>query len=154
MAEEIESKRMGWEELSRTPEFATLTKKQQLFMCTYISNGYNEISAIRTAYNCKNDNSAKVMSYPLLRNFNICLVLSIHFGSDQREAFLARLQRDIAKGNISDSLLRAYTLYAEVRGWHGYGNAKPRSTSEKIEAQVEPEKKSEPNSFDLSGFER
>lgn len=119
------AQRLGWEELSQTPEFALLTPKEQLFIATYISNGYNVVHAIRTAYDCSTDKNAKIMSYPLMRRPQITTVLMIHFGdwnSDDHidasvDAFTKRLARDIIRGKIDETQLKAMRLLAEVNGW-------------------------------------
>lgn len=108
------------QELSETSEFHNLTDKQKMFVSTFISNGYNKIHAIRTAYQCKNDLSAKVMSYSVMNTFAVTMVLAIHFGDEPVDTFLKHIARSIRKGRIKPEQLALYKLYAEVSGWrHG-----------------------------------
>jgi hypothetical protein len=178
MSEETQT-RMGLDELSKTQEFASLTSKQKMAVATYISNGYDIIHAIRTAYRCKNDHIAQIMSYRFLRSFGVAMTLSRHFGSDPLDTFLAQLARDIIKGRITDTQIKAYTLYAECQGWkksayvRAYELAKEmgfkkddrhlhithqRKLKREIMAAIEEAKKPEEKeqgseTFDLSHFE-
>ena len=167
--------RMGWEEVAETPEFKRLTAKQKMFVVTYIENGYDPIHATRTAYLCKSDKNAHIMSYALLRNFHVIMCLAYHFGDDPEKTFLDSLARDIHKGTIDDNLLKAYLLYAEVKGWKksavvrayelakemGYGPAQRKKGDPGISnlktniknAEKQAAKDKANPEFDLSGFE-
>lgn len=173
---------MDLDELSTTHEFASLTKKQKMAVATYISNGYDIVNAMRTAYVCKSDEVAKIMSYRFLRAFNVAMTLSLHFGESPQDTYLSQLARDIMKRKISDTQLKAYTLYAEIKGWKkpaivrayelakelGYGpNAKSARESKRdpgtdhiksrlmtaIREGKKREAEKEANPFDLSDFE-
>lgn len=144
--------RMGWEELSRTPEFSMLTDKEKLFICTFIENGYDVVNAIRTAYKCKNDHNAKIMSYPLLRRPQITTVLMIHFGdwdSEQQpdasvDAFTQRLARDIIRGRVDDTTLKALRLLAEVKGWYQSPTVKALEVAQQMGYSFDTNRSAEP----------
>jgi hypothetical protein len=105
------------EQLAETAEFQCCTAKEKLCIATFISNNYDQINAIRTAYPCANDHVALLMSYAVFGRFKVQMAVAAHFNDDPQQAFLHRLVRDIAKGKIDPVKLRAYTLYAEVKGW-------------------------------------
>jgi hypothetical protein len=105
------------EEMSKTPAFLSLTTRQKLCFATYISNGYDIINAVRTAYACKDDKTAKIMSYRFFRCFNIVMALSLHFGDTPQEKFLTLLTRDLVKSKLDKEKVKAYSLYAQVMGW-------------------------------------
>jgi len=118
--------RMDWEELSQTPEFQLLTDKQKMFVATYISNGYDVLHAMRTAYDCKNNYLARIRSYPVLRSPVVGMVLMLHLGRpfefaeviSTQEGFIKQLAKDISKGAIKWNKLQAMRFYAEVNGWY------------------------------------
>jgi len=147
--------RMPFEELSKTEEFERLTKKQQAFVKAYCVK-YNVIEAMRAAYNCKSDEVARIMSYPLMRNINIISVLNRHFGTDPINDFLLTLDRAIHNKHLTIAQISALKLYSEVKGW---GTALP-SKSGSAEPEVpEPEAKkpkrkprAKESDFDLSDF--
>lgn len=112
------TEKLDWEELSKTREWALLNDKQRLFVATYISNGYNPVNAVRTAYKCKSDMTANIMSYRLLKSFNVIMCLSRHYGDDPKETFLNTLAKEICRGKLDQTHLRAYQLYAEIQGWY------------------------------------
>ena len=105
------------EELAKTPEFQRLTQKQKLFVYTYCSNDYDLVNAVRTAYLCKNDEVARIMSYRLLSAINVAMCLSVHFGDTPIEGFLNVLERCIRSGKITSTQIKAFQLYAELQGW-------------------------------------
>jgi hypothetical protein len=171
--------KLTWEEISQTLEFKRLTPKQQMFLCTYISNGYDPINACLTAYKCKSERNARIMTYGLLRHFGICMCISLHMGDDPQDTYCNQLARDILKGRITPDSLAAYRLYAEVKGWKksavvrayelakemGYGPAQRRrldqgsnlkqsvAASLKEAAKVLDAKEKKPGDYDLSEFE-
>jgi hypothetical protein len=144
--------RMGWEALSQTAEFAMLTPKEKLFVCTYISNDYNVVHAIRTAYKCKNDKNAEIMSYPLLRRPQITTVLMIHFGDWDPEqqpdasvdAFTKRLARDIIRGRIDETELKALRLLAEIKGWYKSPTVKALEVAQELGYSFDTNRSAEP----------
>jgi PleD family two-component response regulator len=109
-------------ELTKTPEWRMLTRKQQMFVATYVQNAldnqaFDPVTAIRTAYKCKNDRSALVMSYRVMSAFNVSMCLSRCFENDPQQSFLAMLCRQITKGTITAQQIQAYKLYANIQGW-------------------------------------
>jgi len=112
-----ESRRMPLEELARTIEFGALNRKQKLAVATYISNGYDIVNAIRTAYPCKNDEIASIMQHRFFASPSVALTLCRHFGTDPKEDFLTRLVKAIIKGKISPEQIKLYELYANVHKW-------------------------------------
>jgi hypothetical protein len=112
-----EDRRMPLDDLSKTIEFGSLTKKQKLAVATYISNGYDIVNAIRTAYPCKNDEIASIMQHRFFASPSVVLTLCRHFGTDPKEAFLTRLVKDIIKGKISPEQIRLYEIYANANHW-------------------------------------
>jgi hypothetical protein len=116
-AKDENDRRVPLDELAQTPEFLVLTKKQKLFIATYIMNGYDAVNAIRTAYDCKDDSIAAIMQHRLFNTFSISMAMSRHFGSDPKKVFMVRLIKTMTKGIINNNQIRAYELYARLNGW-------------------------------------
>lgn len=148
--------RMPIQILCETAEFKRLTKKQQAFIRAYVTN-YDPIVSVRAAYNCKSDEVARIMSYPLLMNINIISVLNRHFGTDPINDFLVTLDRAIHNKHLTIAQMQALKLYSDVKGW---GSALPTRSSGEPEPQMpdvkKPKKKQPPQlkeaEFDLSDF--
>lgn len=104
------------------PEFLMLTQKQQLFVATYVSAGmaegghYNVISALKTAYACKSEESARVMSYALMQNIHILAVLNLHFGVSPTDQFLKELDRAIRNKKITRAQVELLALKSKMMG--------------------------------------
>lgn len=114
-------KRLSLAELRATSEFQRLTQKQQLFVATYCEQGlvdgkYDPIAATRTAYECKNLESARVMSYSLMQNIRIVSVLNLHFNVTPTEDYIRMLERAVRNKNLTNAQLGAMRLLAEVKG--------------------------------------
>jgi hypothetical protein len=113
------TKRMSVEDLKKTPEFQHLTQKQRLFVATYCAGGlldgnYDPIAATRTAYNCKNYESARCMSYPIMQNIRIVAVLNLHFGRTPIEDFIVLLDRAINNKKLTNAQLGALRLKSDL----------------------------------------
>jgi len=139
---------LSLEQLHATPEFQELTAAEKLFIDTYVSNGYNAIHAVRTAYNCKNDGVAQRMSYRLLGHLRIIMVLARHREEVPKETFLGLLRRASLKKGITKDQLAAFRLYAEANGWL----KPPKAAKPDAEKPAEPEADI-PSDFDLSEYE-
>ena len=100
------------EEIRETPEFKQLTQKQQLFLCTYVSNGYDAIAATRTAYAVKSAENARVLSYAMLGNIKIIAILNIHFGVSPTEELLTAIDRAIRNKKVT--LAQVYALRTKL----------------------------------------
>lgn len=149
-------KRIPLSQLIKTDDFSRLTPSQKMFVATYIENDYNHTHAIRTAYKCKNDNSAKVMSYNVMRSFNVMMVLSLHFGDRPVDIFVKRLDRAIRTGQISRAKIDAYRLLADVKGYRRSRRLgkKPKPNQKvKRKAIVKAKAKGEPSKYNLQDFE-
>jgi hypothetical protein len=115
-------KKLGREELEATPEYQQLTAKQQLFVMTYCMAGlvdghYDQTAATQTAYNCKNLESARVMSYSLIANIRIVAALNRHFNREPIEEFLRQVDRAIVNKKLSIAQINALKLKADVLGF-------------------------------------
>ena len=111
--------RLPLEEVQKTPEYARLTPKQRLWISTYIESGmalgeYDGILATRTAFACRNQENARIMSYSLLENIHIIEVLNIHFRLDPIAAFGKIIDRAIANKKISMSQIQALRIKCEL----------------------------------------
>lgn len=104
--------RKSLEEIRETPEFKQLTQKQQLFLATYVSNGYDAVAATRTAYAVRSAENARVLSYAMLGNIRIIAVLNIHFGTTPTEELLAAIDRAIRNKKIT--LAQVYALRTKL----------------------------------------
>jgi len=116
------SKRLTLEELQMTPEYQRLTRKQQLFVATYVAGGlldgqYDAVEATRTAYKCKTVENARVMSYSLLQNIHIVEVLNRHFNVEPIEEFLRTLDRAIQNKKLTQAQISALYLKARILGF-------------------------------------
>lgn len=115
------SERMPLEELQQTSEFLRLTPKQKLFVQTFVASGlldgdYDAIAAIQTAYQCKNFESARTMSYRMLQTPSIIEVLNLHFRRSPTEQFLVDVDRAVRNRHVSIAQIQAMRLKAEVQG--------------------------------------
>jgi hypothetical protein len=114
--------RLGREALEATQEYQQLTHKQQLFVMTYCMGGltdgfYDQVSATLTAYNCKNIESARVMSYSIIANIKIVAALNRHFNREPIESFLIQVDRAIANKKLSQAQINALKLKADILGY-------------------------------------
>lgn len=148
---------LSLDELKETAEFIECTDRERMFVATYISNGHDGVHAVRTAYNCKNDDSAKKMAYRLMAHIRIIMVLARHRGEAPKSLFLRLLRRASYNRGMSASQLHAFRLYAEVCGW--ITAPKPVDWEERREKKKKLEKKlSEgsplnPLEYDLGEYE-
>ena len=115
-----QSERMPLEELEQTPEYQVLTPKQRLFVATFIQSGedhqYDAAYATSVAYDCKNRNSARVMSYSMLGNIRVIAALDRHFNRQPLVSFLMVLDRAIQNKHLKQSQLHALRLKADLIG--------------------------------------
>src|ERR1035437_5866649 len=117
-----ESKRMPLDDLRKTHEYTRLTPKQKMFVDSYCAGGsvdgkYDAVSATNSAYKCKSDEVARVMSYSLLANINIVAVLNRHFGTEPIDSFLATLDRAVRNSKLTLAQLGALQLQCAVMGF-------------------------------------
>ena len=73
--------------LITTPEFQALTAAQAGFVSKYVSRGvtkgvYDAVTAVQSAYHCKDRKTAAIQAYQLLRNRRIAKVIDLHFLRD------------------------------------------------------------------------
>jgi hypothetical protein len=116
------SKRVPIERLRETDEFENLTLCQKLFIETYIASGvelgvYDQITATQTAYKCKNQEVARVMSYALMTNRRIVAVLNLHFAREPLAVFLETLDRAIKNKKLTLAQFKALALKARILGF-------------------------------------
>ena len=123
MEEQTSKRRMPLEELVRTVEYSRLTPKQQLWISTYIESGaldernYDAIFATRTAYNCRTEEVARVMSYSILDNVRVIAVLNLHFGADPLDAFLKTCERAAMNRRTTAVQMQILKIMAEAKGY-------------------------------------
>ena len=113
--------RLSLEQLKETPEYKRLTPKQQLFVATYVAGGlsdgnYDAVLATRTAYPCRSEEVARIMSYAIMANIRIIAVLNRHFGAEPIEEFLALLDRAINNKRITIAQVNALKLKCDILG--------------------------------------
>jgi hypothetical protein len=116
-----ERKRMSLADLRLTPEFLKLTPKQQLFCATYCEGGlvdgvYDPVAAVRTAYNTKSAEVARIMSYSMLSNIRIVAVLNRHFNTTPTEEMLVQIDRAIQNKKLTVAQLQALKLKCDLLG--------------------------------------
>ena len=108
------------EELNAMPEYQKLTPKQKLFCATYCVPSDNAdwkpdaVSACLTAYQCKNRNVARVMSYGLLQNIRILEVLNHFFKRTPPEEFLISLDRAIRNKHLTIAQVTALKMKCDI----------------------------------------
>jgi hypothetical protein len=113
------AKRLTLDELRQTSEYLMLTQKQQLFVATYVGTGmaeghYNVVSAIKTAYACKSEEVARVMSYTMMQNIRILAVLNLHFGVSPTVQFVKELDRAIRNKKITNAQVELLILKSKM----------------------------------------
>ena len=84
-----------------------LTDKQKRFVDTFVNNGGNGVEAVVAAgYNCKNDNSARVLASENLKKPNIILAIEQSGYIDSKiiniETIKGTREPDLAKRRISN----------------------------------------------------
>ena len=79
-------------EIEKIPEYQRLTRKQKLFVSTYIQGG-DAVAATLAAYQCADWSTARRMAYTLLKNVKIAEVLNLHFCPEPLEKFIVVLNR-------------------------------------------------------------
>lgn len=114
--------RMPLAELEVLPEYLRLTQKQKLFVATYCEFGladgnYDAVEAARVAYQCKNREVARIMSYSLMQNIRIIAVLNRHFNATPIEEFLAMLDKAINNKKLTVAQIQALRLKCEILGF-------------------------------------
>jgi hypothetical protein len=115
---ELTSK-LSLEEVQQTPEYERLTPKQRLWVSTYIASGmqlgnYDAILATRTAFACKSNENARIMSYAIMENIHIIEVMNIHFRLDPIAAFSKIIDRAIANKKTTMAQVQALKLKCEL----------------------------------------
>lgn len=115
------SNRLTLEQLRETEEFQRLTQKQQLWVATYCQGGlvdgnYDAIAATRTAYECKNPESARVLSYSISTNPKILAALNRHFNRTPTEEFLLQLDRAISNKRLTMAQVEILRLKCNLLG--------------------------------------
>jgi hypothetical protein len=113
--------KMPLDELQATSEYLKLTQKQQLFVSTYVAGGladghYDAVQAVRTAYNCKTLEVARIMSYAIMGNIRIIAVLNRHFQATPTEELLVAIDRAINNKKLTMAQLYALKLKCDVLG--------------------------------------
>jgi len=114
--------KMDLENLVKTQEYNRLTPKQRMFVSTYIQSGletgiYDQVTAVKSAYDCKNEESARIMGYSMLANINVIQVLNRHFGTEPIDQFLVTLERAIRNRNLTVAQFHALKLYCDLKGF-------------------------------------
>ena len=111
---------MTLEDLQQTPEYLALTEKQKLFVATYvqtcIDGNPDPVQSVAIAYKCKDRNTARVMSYPMLSNIRIVAALNRYFNRQPLEAFLMVLDRAIQNKHLTTAQLQALRLKSDILG--------------------------------------
>lgn len=114
--------RLSLDQLKETPEYKKLTPKQQLFVATYVAGGladgnYDAVLATRTAYPCRSEEVARIMSYAIMANIRIVAILNRHFGAEPIEEFLVLLDRAINNKKITIAQVNALKLKCDILGY-------------------------------------
>jgi hypothetical protein len=113
-------KNMSLNALSRTPEFRTLTVRQQLWVQTYcqsvIDLGAADLVFVTQASFATEGENARTFSYQILRNPKVkaCLKVFTNFGKSKRAVFLDDVRADI-KASRSGSPARAKLREIEAK---------------------------------------
>ena len=109
-------------EVKSLPEFQRLTPKQKLFVLTYCEGGlldgnYDAAAATMTAYHCKTEENARIMSYAQMGNIRIIAVLNRYFNVSPTEEFMDTLDRAIRNKNLSIAQMEALRLKSILLGY-------------------------------------
>jgi hypothetical protein len=72
---------------------------------------------VLASYACKEWETARRMSYGLLKNLKIVAVLNLHFLPEPLERFIVVLNRAIRNKKLTNAQFRALQLKAEVLGF-------------------------------------
>jgi hypothetical protein len=119
-AEQTEQ-RMSLYDLARTREFDSLSLKMQKFVLIYLrsltpTGAADPLAAVKASYNCKSDQTARVLGFQLLGNPKIVLTLNRFFGVSPDAAFLAQVQKAIFNRKLTTAQINALELYSRIHG--------------------------------------
>jgi hypothetical protein len=135
--------RLSFEQLKQEPCFTNLTPKQRLMIETFIASNGDRVLAVKTAYNAKTLDIARVMAYELFENPKIIACLAIYFQDDPLDVFKRDVQRAWRNKRLSIAQVQAMKLYCDVNGWgsgslpnlHGPGSAEPARSAKQSRAK-------------------
>ncbi len=127
--------RLPLEQLAQERCYLDLTPKQQKLVKTFIESNGNRILAVTTAYDVKNAEVARVLSYEVFANPKIIACLAIYFQDDPLDVFKREVERAWRNRRLSVAQVQAMKIYCDLNGWgsgslpnlHGREPAKPVS---------------------------
>jgi hypothetical protein len=113
--------RMSAYALAQTQEFSHLSPKMARFVLAYVqtlidTDTADPLAAVKAAYSCGSEESARTLGYELLANPKVILVLNIFFGVTPSEAFLKQVERAIYNPNLRVAQIDALKLYCDAHG--------------------------------------
>ena len=157
--------------LKNTPEFSALTKAQKLCVATYVearntpgmTDQARRLLAVRTAYKCKNDLVATVMTYRVFDHPKVKATVGRHEGKDEKTVFMEELLGVIRAPSLNIPKLNAMKLYAKMKGWvlEAEETLKSKASEKRKrirkgvkEAKARQAEAEEGSTYDLSEFEK
>lgn len=114
---------MTIEELRITQDYKRLTEQEAAFIEAYIINGGNILDAAKAAFNCANDQSARVYGRRVMNRPQINNVLRVFLGEEVEGGRTIDDLRDILWTNVRDpkcppAVKSSFTKQiAEIEGW-------------------------------------
>lgn len=114
------------DELKSHPIWRDLTVRQQTMVESWIFSG-DRVFAVRSAYNVKSAEVARVLSYEFFASPNVRSALNLFYGVTERDErdrderkrkeFFDKLQRRILQGKVSIADAEMVKLVCQQRGW-------------------------------------
>jgi Terminase small subunit len=83
-------------DVATSERYRALTDRQKVFVTAYLASG-NAVKAVREAYRCKSDQTARVMTYQLLQHPRVADCIAELKGKTERDIQIEGLRRDLWK---------------------------------------------------------
>lgn len=108
--------RLTLDQLRATREYADLTAKQRKFVEAYAENGGDKAKAALAAYDCASERNAQILANVVVKTKKVLFCLAVYYG-DESQGFADILLRAIRGGKMTMTDLRAFQLYAGIKGF-------------------------------------
>jgi hypothetical protein len=117
-----EHRRLSVYELSQTPEFGRLSKRQAEWLLIYLNDfiegrGFDPENATRRVYSCQTPENVRTMGAHLVSNPKIVDCVRKFFGETLEQTFTRALLKAINSPSLTVAQKDTLELFAKVHGW-------------------------------------
>ena len=125
-------------QLESSERYQVLTERQKVFVTDYLANG-DAVVSVQRAFRCKDEKTAKVMSYQVLQHPKVADCLAEFQGKSELEIQIEGARRDVLKAPDYEKT-NARRLLCELTGLLTPSNrSKVRSIDSQADEADEPE---------------